>query len=79
MLFYREKEEVGKGCFEGGSIREKVMTVSLWSSCWGSQFLTEDGVHEFLLRPLTDPVFLPVVLLRSVVDNSSLTVVPGPA
>lgn len=43
-----EKEEVGRGCFEEKSIGEKqefrLMMVSHWPSCLGSQFLLGDAM-----------------------------------
>ena len=46
-----EKEEVGRGCFEGKSIGEKqefrVMMGSHWLSCRDSQFLIRDTMYIF--------------------------------
>ena len=66
-----KKEEVGEGCCERKSLREKqefrVMMVSYWLSCWGKRF----NVHLFLLGPVIGDSFLLIILLESVTDRMS--------
>ena len=49
MLFYGEKEDFGRSCFEQKSIDGKgefrAVTVSHWLSCWASPFLVEGAMY----------------------------------